>query len=81
MNIYVYIHKSHKYHPRVYVYNKYLLCINKYLFISSKIANPAELLQLLINFDMLQEAAALALEYLNAVMGHGKEYFGVEVKC
>ena len=43
--------------------------------------NPAELLQLLINFDMLQEAAALALEYLNAVMGHGKEYFGIEVKC
>lgn len=41
--------------------------------------NPAELLQLLINFDLLQEAAALALEYLNAVMGRGKEYFGIEV--
>jgi hypothetical protein len=44
-------------------------------------ANPAELLQLLINFDLLQEATALALEYLNAVMGHGKEYFGIEVRC
>ncbi|CAB4007104.1 Hypothetical predicted protein [Paramuricea clavata] len=43
-----------------------------------KMANPAELLQLLINFDLLQEATALALEYLNAVMGHGKEYFGIE---
>jgi hypothetical protein len=44
-------------------------------------ANPAELLQLLINFDLLQEATALALEYLNAVMGRGKEYFGIEVRC
>ncbi|XP_028408932.1 nuclear pore complex protein Nup160-like [Dendronephthya gigantea] len=43
-----------------------------------KVANPAELLQLLINFDLLQEAGSLALEYLNAVMGHGKEYFGIE---
>lgn len=42
-------------------------------------ANPAELLQLLVNFDLLQEAASLALEYLNAVMGHGREYFGIEV--
>ena len=43
-------------------------------------ANPAQLLQLLINFDMLQEAATLALEYLNAIMGQGKEYFGIEVR-
>ena len=46
-----------------------------------KVANPAELLQLLINFDLLQEAGAVALEYLSAVMGHGKEYFGLEVGC
>ena len=44
-----------------------------------QVANPAEFLQLLINFDLLQEATSLALEYLDAVMGHGKEYFGIEV--
>ncbi|XP_046859836.1 nuclear pore complex protein Nup160-like [Xenia sp. Carnegie-2017] len=43
-----------------------------------KVANPGELLQLFINFDLLEEATDLAMEYLNATMGHGKEYFGLE---
>jgi len=28
---------------------------------------------------MLQEAADLAIEYINAVLGEGKEYFGLKV--
>ncbi|KAK3748185.1 hypothetical protein QZH41_012989 [Actinostola sp. cb2023] len=40
--------------------------------------NPAELLYLLVTYDMLQEAADFAIEYINAVLGEGKEYFGLK---
>lgn len=32
-----------------------------------------------INYDLLLEAAMLAVEYIQAVLGNGKEYFGLEV--
>ena len=41
--------------------------------------NPTELLRLYINYDLLLEAAMLAVEYIEAVLGNGKEYFGLKV--
>lgn len=38
------------------------------------------LLRLLLNFDLLEAAAELVLEYVDAVMGRGHQYFGIEVK-
>lgn len=40
--------------------------------------NAAELLRLILNSGRLLEANALALEYIGAVLGRGKEYFGLE---
>ena len=38
--------------------------------------NATELLRLYINYDLLLEAVMLAVEYIEAVLGNGKEYFG-----
>lgn len=38
------------------------------------------LLRLLLNFDLLEAAAELVLEYVDAVLGRGHQYFGIEVK-
>ena len=43
--------------------------------------NAAELLRLFIDFDLLEEAVALALEYLDAASGKGREYFGLKVSA
>lgn len=32
-----------------------------------------------INYDLLLEAAMLAVEYIQAVLGNGREYFGLKV--
>lgn len=42
--------------------------------------NPAELLKLYLTFDLLTPALLLAMEYIDGVMGHGKEFFGLEVR-
>ena len=41
--------------------------------------NAAELLHLYICFDMVREATELAISYIDAVLGHGKEQFGLNV--
>lgn len=41
--------------------------------------NASELLRLYINYDLLLEAVMLAVEYIEAVLGNGKEYFGLKV--
>ena len=41
--------------------------------------NATELLRLYINYDLLLEAVMLAVEYIEAVLGKGKEYFGLTV--
>lgn len=38
------------------------------------------LLRLLLNFDHLEAAAELVLEYVDAVLGRGHQYFGIEVQ-
>jgi len=42
--------------------------------------NPAELLRLYLDYDQLAEAAELAVEYIRAALGAGKEYFGLKVR-
>ncbi|XP_072022544.1 nuclear pore complex protein Nup160-like [Amphiura filiformis] len=49
----------------------------KWLVNTYKKLHAAELLTLYINYDMLEEATYLALEYIDAVMGKGTEYFGL----
>jgi len=39
--------------------------------------NPAELLHLYICFDMVREATDLSVNYIDAVLGNGKELFGL----
>ena len=41
--------------------------------------NAAELLRLYLDYDLLEEAARLTLEYIDAVCGSGKEYFDLKV--
>ena len=50
-----------------------------FVFFSLQSLHAAELLNLYINYDMLEEATYLALEYIDAVMGKGTEYFGLTV--
>merc|ERR1712226_1437492 len=40
-------------------------------------SNPAELLHVYLCFDMVTEASELSLKYIDAVLGHGKEYLGL----
>lgn len=49
-----------------------------WLLVSYKLRNAAELLMVYIEYDMLEDAAALVLEYIDAVMGKGNEYFGMK---
>ena len=45
-----------------------------------QLANAPSLLRLYLTYDLLQPAALLAIEYIDAVMGHGKEFFGLKVQ-
>lgn len=49
-----------------------------WLVTSYKQRNPAELLRVLLSAGRLVEATVLAKEYIWAMLGHGKEYFGLE---
>lgn len=42
-------------------------------------ADAASLLRLYLNFDLLEAAAELVLEYIDALLGRGHQYFGIEV--
>lgn len=41
--------------------------------------DAAALLRLYLNFDLLEAAAELVLEYVDALLGRGHQYFGIEV--
>lgn len=41
--------------------------------------DAAELLRLYLSYDLLEEAVDLVLEYVDAVLGKGHQYFGIEV--
>ena len=41
--------------------------------------NAPELLRIYISFDLLEEASELAVTYIDAVLGIGKESFGIQV--
>ncbi|CAD6237041.1 GSCOCG00002109001-RA-CDS [Cotesia congregata] len=50
----------------------------QWLIASYKKRNAAELLRLILNSGRLLEATDLAVDYINAVLGEGKEYFGLD---
>ncbi|XP_076180163.1 nuclear pore complex protein Nup160 [Ptiloglossa arizonensis] len=52
--------------------------IPQWLLMSYKKRNAAELLRLMLNTGRILEASDLAVEYINAVLGNGKEHFGLE---
>ncbi|XP_043261086.1 nuclear pore complex protein Nup160 homolog [Colletes gigas] len=52
--------------------------IPQWLLMSYKKRNAAELLRLMLNTGRILEAGNLAVEYINAVLGTGKEHFGLE---
>lgn len=43
-----------------------------------KCVDAPSLLRLFLNFDLLEAAAELVLEYVDAVLGQGHQYFGIE---
>ncbi|KAK2880678.1 nuclear pore complex protein Nup160 isoform X2 [Channa argus] len=45
---------------------------------SYKAMDAASLLRLYLNFDLLEAAAELVLEYVDALLGRGHQYFGIE---
>ncbi|XP_023276143.1 nuclear pore complex protein Nup160-like [Seriola lalandi dorsalis] len=45
---------------------------------SYKAVDAASLLRLYLNFDLLEAAADLVLEYVDALLGRGHQYFGIE---
>ncbi|XP_008309467.1 nuclear pore complex protein Nup160 [Cynoglossus semilaevis] len=49
-----------------------------WLVTSYKSVDGASLLRLYLNFDLLDDAADLVLEYVDAVLGRGHAYFGIE---
>lgn len=49
-----------------------------WLLQSYKRVDAPSLLRLLLNFDLLETAAELVLEYVDAVLGRGHQYFGIE---
>ncbi|KAM4554114.1 nuclear pore complex protein Nup160 [Fundulus diaphanus] len=49
-----------------------------WLLKSYKCVDAPSLLRLLLNFDLLETAAELVLEYVDAVLGRGHQYFGIE---
>ncbi|XP_034734806.1 nuclear pore complex protein Nup160-like, partial [Etheostoma cragini] len=49
-----------------------------WLVSSYKGVDAATLLRLYLNFDLLDAAAELVLEYIDALLGRGHQYFGIE---
>ncbi|CAL7942667.1 unnamed protein product [Xylocopa violacea] len=52
--------------------------VPQWLLMSYKKRNAAELLRLMLNTGRILEASDLAVEYINAVLGDGKENFGLK---
>ncbi|KAF3422683.1 hypothetical protein E2986_06785 [Frieseomelitta varia] len=52
--------------------------IPQWLLMSYKKRNAAELLRLMLNTGRILEASELGIEYINAVLGKGKENFGLK---
>ena len=41
--------------------------------------NPSGLLRIYLQYDYIEYAVHLIIEYIDAIIGHGKEYFGLKV--
>nr|XP_014343546.1 PREDICTED: nuclear pore complex protein Nup160 [Latimeria chalumnae] len=63
------------------VINKLLshgISLPSWLINSYKEVDAAGLLRLYLNYDLLEEAVELALEFVDALLGRGHQYFGIE---
>lgn len=49
-----------------------------YFFLQA--VDAPSLLRLFLNFDLLDAAAELVVEYVDALLGKGHQYFGIEVR-
>ncbi|XP_053741482.1 nuclear pore complex protein Nup160 [Synchiropus splendidus] len=49
-----------------------------WLIQSYKAVDAAALLRLYLNYDLLEDAADLVMEYVDALLGKGHQYFGIE---
>ena len=58
---------------------KMMPCVSLFLLPSQGV-DTAALLRLYLNFDLLDAAAELVLEYVDALLGKGHQYFGIEVQ-
>ena len=47
--------------------------------VSLQEVDAAALLRLYLNYDQLESAAELVLEYVDALLGKGHQYFGIPV--
>ncbi|XP_073515088.1 nuclear pore complex protein Nup160 isoform X1 [Phyllobates terribilis] len=56
----------------------YGIPLPSWLTISYKEVDAAELLRLYLKYDLLEEAAELVLEYVDAILGKGHRDFGIE---
>ncbi|XP_074660540.1 nuclear pore complex protein Nup160-like [Tubulanus polymorphus] len=62
------------------VVNKLLLqafALPSWLINSYKLRDMSQLLRLLLDYDLLDESITLVTEYIDAILGKGKEYFGL----
>ncbi|XP_069479189.1 nuclear pore complex protein Nup160 [Ambystoma mexicanum] len=81
LSSYLEAHKSQNCPYHKCVINKLLshgVPLPVWLINSFKAVDTAELLRLYLNYDLLTEAADLILEYVDALMGKGHQYFGIE---
>ena len=58
-------------------------CVGVTVIFSPQLANVPGLLRLYLTYNLLQPAALVAIDYIDAVMGQGKEDFALKVsgKC
>lgn len=73
----VFLQSIYNFFPNVFFLHLNIPILYHHFDYSQK-RNTAELLRLILNSGRLLEANALALEYIGAVLGRGKEYFGLE---
>ena len=61
------------------VEEKYSVQVCVQVISSPQLANVPGLLRLYLTYNLLQPAAMVAIDYIDAVMGQGKEDFGLKV--
>ena len=71
---------SHVVHFVIVVFCDLWLCACVCVRAYAQVENPGQLLQLLVKFGRVQEAGQLAIQYMRALLGTGREEFAVKVR-